>query len=192
MRVVRTLVTRLREMSQVIERMPTDDGNLVKKRVRQDLAEAVIWYNDEMAKLDAVHMISKRHAQFFRVTATSKQARQTERDLQEERLHTQIGNAFEQYETTQKCRANTKPMWNMWNALYYAATLYTTIGYGNIACTTSVGQVISCVYGLLGIPLVLSALNDLGKWLFCTIQHCMAWTKQVRLIIRGFYLKTLT
>jgi hypothetical protein len=54
-------------------------------------------------------------------------------------------------------------------------------GYGNIACATAVGRLATCFYAIIGIPLVLSAMNDLGKWLFRTIQHCMHWKKIVRL-----------
>ena len=40
------------------------------------------------------------------------------------------------------------------------------LGYGNIACVTKAGRVMTMVYALFGIPLVLLSLNDLGKWIF--------------------------
>lgn len=41
-------------------------------------------------------------------------------------------------------------------------TLFTTIGYGTIACQTSVGKIASVIYATVGIPLMLVVLSDLG------------------------------
>ncbi|KHJ81577.1 hypothetical protein OESDEN_18736 [Oesophagostomum dentatum] len=50
-------------------------------------------------------------------------------------------------------------------AFLYAGTIYTTIGYGNIACATTAGQVATIIYSMFGIPLMLLILNDLGAFL---------------------------
>jgi len=41
-------------------------------------------------------------------------------------------------------------------------TLFTTIGYGTIACQTAAGKVTSVIYATIGIPLMLVVLSDLG------------------------------
>lgn len=60
----------------------------------------------------------------------------------------------------------TRPRWNLWTGLYYAATLYTTIGYGDITARTAGGRVFTVLYALVGIPLVISVLNIWGGGLF--------------------------
>ena len=37
--------------------------------------------------------------------------------------------------------------------IFYSMTLFTTIGYGTIACGTILGQALSVVYSIIGIPL---------------------------------------
>lgn len=44
-----------------------------------------------------------------------------------------------------------------------------TSGYGNVYPATTAGQVLTVFYAILGIPLVLTALNELGKFLFLLI-----------------------
>uniref|UniRef100_A0A1I7XJ73 Ion_trans_2 domain-containing protein n=1 Tax=Heterorhabditis bacteriophora TaxID=37862 RepID=A0A1I7XJ73_HETBA len=55
-------------------------------------------------------------------------------------------------------------MWYFSSATFYSMTLFTTIGYGTIACQTFWGRVLSVVYACIGIPLMLVVLGDIGEW----------------------------
>ncbi|XP_069743861.1 potassium channel subfamily K member 5a [Narcine bancroftii] len=54
--------------------------------------------------------------------------------------------------------------WNWPNAVIFAATVITTIGYGNISPKTSQGRLFCIFYGLFGAPLCLSWISALGKF----------------------------
>ncbi|XP_063774914.1 potassium channel subfamily K member 5 [Pseudophryne corroboree] len=54
--------------------------------------------------------------------------------------------------------------WNWPNAVIFAATVITTIGYGNIAPKTSPGRLFCIFYGLFGVPLCLTWISALGKF----------------------------
>lgn len=48
-----------------------------------------------------------------------------------------------------------------------------TLGYGNIYCKTASGRILTIFYALIGIPLVLTTLNDLGIFIFKLIRKCL-------------------
>ncbi|KAE9552924.1 hypothetical protein FO519_003866 [Halicephalobus sp. NKZ332] len=73
-----------------------------------------------------------------------------------------------------------KPKWDFFGGLYYAGTLYTTIGYGDITAKTTPGKVFTIFYSLLGIPLLIIALDGFGSFLF----RGMQW-------LWGLYLRNL-
>ncbi|XP_043858023.1 potassium channel subfamily K member 5 [Dromiciops gliroides] len=54
--------------------------------------------------------------------------------------------------------------WNWPNAVIFAATVITTIGYGNVAPKTPAGRLFCIFYGLFGVPLCLTWINALGKF----------------------------
>ncbi|TRY86331.1 hypothetical protein DNTS_016135 [Danionella cerebrum] len=54
--------------------------------------------------------------------------------------------------------------WNWENAVIFAATVITTIGYGNVAPKTTGGRLFCILYGLCGIPLCLTWISELGTF----------------------------
>ncbi|MFH4975091.1 hypothetical protein AB6A40_001800 [Gnathostoma spinigerum] len=63
--------------------------------------------------------------------------------------------------------------WTFSGAIFYALTVYTTIGYGNIYPETSLGRVFTVFYAFLSIPLALLSIIALGA-LFAKICK-LAW-----------------
>ncbi|KAG5857970.1 hypothetical protein ANANG_G00025110 [Anguilla anguilla] len=55
--------------------------------------------------------------------------------------------------------------WDFSSSFFFAGTVVTTIGYGNLSPSTTSGQVFCVFYALCGIPLNLAFLNQLGKCL---------------------------
>ena len=45
------------------------------------------------------------------------------------------------------------PKWNIYNSIFFAFTVVTTIGYGHLAPATEGGKLLCVFYSLLGIPI---------------------------------------
>lgn len=54
--------------------------------------------------------------------------------------------------------------WDWGNSVIFAASIVTTIGYGNVAPKTEPGRVFCILYGLCGIPLCLVWISQLGSF----------------------------
>uniref|UniRef100_A0A914VTZ5 Potassium channel domain-containing protein n=2 Tax=Plectus sambesii TaxID=2011161 RepID=A0A914VTZ5_9BILA len=65
--------------------------------------------------------------------------------------------------------------WDYWTAVFYALTLITTIGFGNMHCKTAEGRVLTILYTIVGLPLMLAVLKSLGTVLFNSAEA--AWNR---------------
>ncbi|CDW61056.1 TWiK family of potassium channels protein 18 [Trichuris trichiura] len=61
--------------------------------------------------------------------------------------------------------------WSFMDSLFYTFTLITTIGFGNISPRTGGGKLATIVYGLVGIPVILTLLDEVGKLLSKTARR---------------------
>ena len=85
------------------------------------------------------------------------------------------------YDSTQKWEYS----WTYSKALLFTITIMTTIGYGNIFPTTNTGRMFCIVYALVGIPLLLVFMANVGdllgatlKWIYSRV--CCAWCRATR------------
>ncbi|XP_075973033.1 TWiK family of potassium channels protein 7 isoform X2 [Anticarsia gemmatalis] len=62
----------------------------------------------------------------------------------------------------------TEEKWSILQAVFFSSTVLTTIGYGNIVPETFWGRTFCIAYALIGIPLTLTVIADLGR-VFATV-----------------------
>ncbi|GMR36909.1 hypothetical protein PMAYCL1PPCAC_07104, partial [Pristionchus mayeri] len=68
--------------------------------------------------------------------------------------------------------------WTVLPAMFYAFTLFSTIGYGSISCYTWVGRYVSILYACIGIPLMLLTIGDLGEVLQRMFVRLLTWMEK--------------
>ncbi|CAN9502012.1 unnamed protein product [Ophioblennius macclurei] len=59
----------------------------------------------------------------------------------------------------------TDGFWKFTSSAVFAATVVTTIGYGNMSPSTMTGQIFCVFFALFGIPLNVAVLNRVGKYM---------------------------
>ncbi|CAI4231000.1 unnamed protein product [Auanema sp. JU1783] len=88
---------------------------------------------------------------------------------------TKINQSIHDYEIAVGLNNVLTPVWTFWNAMFLAATTYTTIGYGNITAKTKLGKLAAMVYAVIGIPLFLMILHKLGRFFMMALEHIWDW-----------------
>jgi len=77
--------------------------------------------------------------------------------------------------------------WYFPNALLFTITIITTIGYGHIAPKTDDGKMFTIIYALIGMPLLVMFLNNVGEAMADGIKYsysriCCRWCRVKRLV----------
>ncbi|GFW58203.1 TWiK family of potassium channels protein 7 [Trichonephila clavipes] len=75
--------------------------------------------------------------------------------------------------------------WTFGNGLLYSVTILTTIGYGHVTPKTQVGKVVTILYSLIGIPLTLIFLANIGDLMASVFRYaysrlCCRWCRGTR------------
>ncbi|XP_051852641.1 potassium channel subfamily K member 16 [Antechinus flavipes] len=70
--------------------------------------------------------------------------------------------------------------WDFSNSFFFAGTVVTTIGYGNLSPSTEAGQIFCIFYALFGIPLNVVFLNHLGTGIRSQLVTIETWGHRPR------------
>ncbi|KAK6753168.1 hypothetical protein RB195_012644 [Necator americanus] len=95
---------------------------------------------------------------------------------------TDLRKAIDRYDVNMSVKPaiHREKRWDLWGGLYYAGTIYTTIGYGDLTAVTFWGRLFTMIYAVMGIPMVISILNDWGTIMFHVVD--LIWKKNFRVI----------
>uniref|UniRef100_A0A3Q4H081 Potassium two pore domain channel subfamily K member 16 n=1 Tax=Neolamprologus brichardi TaxID=32507 RepID=A0A3Q4H081_NEOBR len=61
--------------------------------------------------------------------------------------------------------------WDFSSSFFFASTVITTIGYGNLSPSTVSGQIFCVFFALFGIPLNIVVLNRVGKYILAIVRN---------------------
>ncbi|XP_029981756.1 potassium channel subfamily K member 17-like [Sphaeramia orbicularis] len=76
-----------------------------------------------------------------------------------------VVNAASKAGLSLKGNYTTDGFWKFTSSALFAATVVTTIGYGNISPSTTAGQIFCVFFAVFGIPLNIVVLNRVGKYM---------------------------
>uniref|UniRef100_H3CJP9 Potassium channel, subfamily K, member 17 n=1 Tax=Tetraodon nigroviridis TaxID=99883 RepID=H3CJP9_TETNG len=65
----------------------------------------------------------------------------------------------------------TDGFWKFTSSAVFAATVVTTIGYGNMSPSSTAGQIFCVFFALFGIPLNVVVLNRVGKYMLAIVKN---------------------
>ncbi|XP_046383960.1 TWiK family of potassium channels protein 7-like [Ischnura elegans] len=75
--------------------------------------------------------------------------------------------------------------WDYLQSVFFASTVLTTIGYGNIAPVTFWGRAFCVIFALIGIPLTLTVIADLGRLFASTVAEVGARVRRCAAVLAG-------
>uniref|UniRef100_A0AC35U018 STAS domain-containing protein n=1 Tax=Rhabditophanes sp. KR3021 TaxID=114890 RepID=A0AC35U018_9BILA len=101
------------------------------------------------------------------------------------------GSVLHKYE-----RVDMRLTWYFSSSVFYACTVFTSIGFGTIACSTAFGKAATLIYASVGIPLMLVVLGDVGEvllrwfimaynWIYLKVSKY--WNKLSRKFLKSKY-----
>ena len=71
--------------------------------------------------------------------------------------------------------------WTYSTAVLYCATVVTTVGYGHMAPKSILGKLVTCLYAMIGIPIVITSLTSTGDLLaFVFIKYYTMASKWIK------------
>jgi hypothetical protein len=86
------------------------------------------------------------------------------------RMQAEREKLMDKHDTRTDAAYNQK--WTYSSAMLYSATVITTVGYGNIAPKSILGRMITCLYAIIGIPIMIMFLTNTGDLLaFCFMKY---------------------
>uniref|UniRef100_A0A5S6QLS7 Potassium channel domain-containing protein n=1 Tax=Trichuris muris TaxID=70415 RepID=A0A5S6QLS7_TRIMR len=102
-----------------------------------------------------------------------------------------LSNAVVEYEQRIGANLDISDSCQFLASVFYASTILTTIGYGHRTCQTTWGRATTIIYAIIGIPLMLTLVNGLGKRLFVWARR--SWNKLRRFAysIHSKYVSTI-
>ncbi|TMS38417.1 hypothetical protein L596_005147 [Steinernema carpocapsae] len=121
---------------------------------------------DEKRKLDRFNAYTRERELLLKRMEEIVSDRAADNQLQRRRF---LETAVDHFHNQIDVDFTVTETWDFATAMYFSGTLVTTIGYGDVFCETKWGRFATVIYAIVGIPIMLITLNDLGKFLYRNI-----------------------
>ncbi|XP_057704967.1 potassium channel subfamily K member 18 [Corythoichthys intestinalis] len=86
----------------------------------------------------------------------------------------------------------TPDMWTFFGAMFFVCTVFTTVGYGAIYPVTLPGKVACILYSMVGIPLMLLVMLDIGDFMATLLTKAIVHIHAFFKVLRSHCLSKLT